>query len=258
APKYLLTLDHQGRWHADATLDDTQAAQHFIVKLPRGQQTEDRTLLRNEAAYMEVAREMGLRVGGQVVHRDGMLFIPRFDRLVGNGKVIRLHQESAASIAGVAGFNRRPSQFELLFAIRGVVSDPARETLEYLQRDVLNLAMRNTDNHARNTALQIIGSTVQLTPLFDFAPMYMDPEGISRAARWYDPQAGHEIGNWADVLTALALPRHEDHALRLALTAFGQRLEELPEIMRRCQVDDAIIDHLHYPMATQRAQLKEL
>jgi serine/threonine-protein kinase HipA len=86
--------------------------------------------------------------------------------------VHRLHQESAASLAGLTGFNDRPSQFTLLQALREVVTDKTGETIEFLKRDVLNLAMRNTDNHARNTAVQKVGAEVRLTPLFDFAPMY--------------------------------------------------------------------------------------
>ncbi|WP_375338497.1 hypothetical protein [Variovorax paradoxus] len=37
--------------------------------------------------------------------------------------------------------------------------------------------MRNTDNHARNTAVQRLpDGALQLTPIFDFAPMFLDPE----------------------------------------------------------------------------------
>jgi hypothetical protein len=52
--------------------------------------------------------------------------------------VHRLHQESAASLAGLTGFNDRPSQFTLLQALREVVTDKTGETIEFLKRDVLN------------------------------------------------------------------------------------------------------------------------
>ena len=258
APKYLLTRGHDGLWHGDAALPDHQAAAHFIVKLPRGKADMDRKVLRNEAAYMRTAARMGLRVEGVALHRNDMLFIPRFDRQVGNGGVIRLHQESAASLAGIAGFDARPSQFTLLRAIRSVVTDPLTETLEYLCRDVLNLAMRNTDNHARNTAVQRLGNTVRLTPLYDFAPMYLDPGGIARTARWHHPRDGRELTVWGEVIVALALPETETVRLRAALAQFGVDLERLPDIMRECSVDDDVIDHLQRGVDEQSRQLKDL
>jgi serine/threonine-protein kinase HipA len=65
-----------------------------------------------------------------------------------DGRVHRLHQESLASLCGLRGFGVSASQQTLLKGLRAVVSDPLCETIEFLRRDVLNLAMRNTDNHA--------------------------------------------------------------------------------------------------------------
>src|SRR5471030_1122710 len=55
APKYLLTTDRQGLWHADGALPDQDAAAHFIIKRPRGTTAADKKVLKNEAAYMRVA-----------------------------------------------------------------------------------------------------------------------------------------------------------------------------------------------------------
>jgi serine/threonine-protein kinase HipA len=258
APKYLLTRDLDGLWHADGALADERAAEHFIVKLPRGKDAVDKKLLRNEAAYMDVAKKMGIRTYGVLTHLGGMLFVPRFDRATAQGKVVRRHQESAAAVAGVVGFDARPGQFELLHALRHVVTDKTAETIEFLKRDVLNLAMRNTDNHARNTAVQTIGDEVRLTPLFDFAPMYMDPEGISRAARWYHPATGRELTQWQDVIEALQFDAAERKRVVEALAGFGAELGGLAEVMRAAGVDADIIDYLQKPIATQIRQLGEL
>ena len=258
APKYLLTRDKKGLWHADGALEDTDAAEHCIVKLPRGKTEIDKKVLRNEAAYMRVAQEMGLQVHGQLAHHNDMLFIPRFDRLVQQGRVLRHHQESAASIAGVVGFNARPSQFDLLRALRRVLSHPEAGTLEFLLRDVLNLAMCNTDNHARNTAVQVIGTEVRLTPLFDFAPMYLDPEAIARTARWYEPTTRIELENWHDVIRALALAPEEDLRMRKSMAAFGEKLRGLADCMHRCGVDDDVTTHLAAGIDEQSRQLREL
>jgi serine/threonine-protein kinase HipA len=258
APKFLLTQDRAGMWHADGALPDAEAANHVIVKLPRGKAEVDRKVLRNEAAYMRVAHEMGLRTEGEVTLHGDMLFIPRFDRSVTQGRVLRHHQESAASVAGVVGFDMRPSQFDVLHALRKVVTDPLAETLEFLKRDVLNLAMRNTDNHARNTAVQVRNGAVRLTPLFDFGPMYLDPEGIARASRWYHPHTGNELRHWRDVLAALDVSGADREALRDGLAAFADHVARLNACMRAAGVDDDIIAYLQPSIGNQLRQLEEL
>ncbi|NML33467.1 type II toxin-antitoxin system HipA family toxin [Paraburkholderia antibiotica] len=259
APKYLLTRDRAGLLHGDAVLPDANAVQHLIAKLPRGSSAADEKVLRNEAAYMRVAAELDVRTHPDLptLHGD-VLLIPRFDRIARDGKVIRLHQESVASILGLAGFDLRPSLFEVVAGIRKVVSDPAAETLEFIKRDVLNLAMRNTDNHARNTAVQLIEGRVQLTPLFDFAPMYLDPELIPRALRWYRPDTKAELTDWGDVLAALPIPDHERQMLAEALSRFAVQIERLPEIMAAQGVDHDIIEFLTQPIDTQVRQLQAL
>jgi serine/threonine-protein kinase HipA len=259
APKYLLTRDKKGLLHGDATLPDADATQHLIAKLPRGNSAADDKVLRNEAAYMRVAATLGIRTHADLptLHGD-ILLIPRFDRIASGGKVVRLHQESVASILGLPGFDRRPSLFEVVAGIRKVVTDPSVETLEFIKRDVLNLAMRNTDNHARNTAVQIVEGKVGLTPLFDFAPMYLDPELIPRALRWYRPDTRVELTDWADVLAALPVPDQERQTLALGLSRFAAQIERLADIMEAQGVDHDIIEFLTPHIDTQVRQLKAL
>lgn len=258
APKYLLTEADDGTWFPDAALPDERARRHFIVKRPRGPSAADRKVLRNEARYMEVARRCGIRsVDVPTLHED-MLFIPRFDRRAQDGRVLRFHQESAASIAGLGGFGIQADQFQLLAAIRKVVDQPLEETIEFILRDVLNLAMRNPDNHARNTAVHTVDGVTRITPLFDFAPMYLDPEGITRAARWYHPGTGKELRHWQDVLAHLALPAQEHEQLVEALVRFGEQLATLGDCMREVGVDGDIVDFVTPSIAAQGTQLLAL
>ena len=258
APKYLLTEADDGQWYPDAALADRRARGHYIVKRPRGTTEADRKVLRNEAPYMEVARQLGLRVFQVPKLHGDMLFIPRFDRQCEGGKVRRFHQESAASLAGLVGFGGLTDQFALLKSIRAVVDDPLRETVEFIFRDILNLAMRNTDNHARNTAVQTVGGLTQLTPLFDFAPMYLDPEGIARAARWYRPGSRAELKQWADILPHLGLSATEAGFLVDAMIGFGKKLRKLPEMMLAAGVDLDMVDFLMPSIKTQETQLTDL
>lgn len=262
APKFLLTKDVFGKWYADGQIDDARAAAHYIVKLPRGKEVEDLKVLKNEAAYLKTAHAMGVHATEGVEMLGNMLFVPRFDRAVKNGKVLRHHQESLASLVGLVGYDRRPGQFELLKALRRVVTDKTKNTLEFLKRDVLNLAMRNTDNHARNTAVQMIKGEVALTPLYDFAPMYLDPEGIARAARWYHPGGNNEMHQWEDILmvlkTAGEITSTEHGNLLVEMSKFGRELENLPGVMLTSGVDADIVNFLRPSIEKQRAQLTDL
>lgn len=255
APKYLLTLARNGRWYPDAALSDNEADVHYIVKRPRGTTLDDQKVLRNEARYMRVARRMGIRTHTMPQLHGDMLFVPRFDRRSRDGAVLRFHQESAASLAGLAGFGIQANQFDLLSAIRHVVDSPITETIEFIQRDVLNLAMRNTDNHARNTAVQTVDGVTSMTPLYDFAPMFMDPEGIVRAARWYHPDSRIEIQDWKDILSVIELSVHERSTLVDALVEFGEKLADLPELMQEEGVDADIIEFLQPSVSKQQSQL---
>jgi serine/threonine-protein kinase HipA len=257
APKFLLTKGRDFRWYADGALHDEKAEKHYLVKLPRGRDPSDIKILRNEAAYMRVAQAMGLFVEELPDLYEDMLFIPRFDRRVVNGRVERLHQESAASLIGQIGFDARSTQNEVLAALRKHVTDPKRNTLEFLKRDVLNLALGNTDNHARNTAVQIIDGHTQLTPLFDFAPMRLDKDGISRSLRWKTPE-NVEIRNWADVLSALPIDASELAEISIELADFAEQVHGLEDVMAKQGVDDDIITAMHYSILGQRDQLREL
>jgi len=258
APKYLLTEADDGKWYPDAALADARARRHYIVKRPRGPSEADRKVLRNEARYMAVAQRFGIRSFDLPVLHGDMLFIPRFDRRTRDGGVHRFHQESAASIAGLGGFGIQADQFKLLAAIRRVVDVPVEETIEFIRRDVLNLAMRNTDNHARNTALQTDDGVTRITPLFDFAPMYLDPEGITRASRWYHPETGKELQSWVDVVPHIDLPASERQQVVEALVQFGEQLAGLQDCMREVGVDEDVVDFVGPSIEKQRTQLLAL
>ncbi|MDD5056855.1 MAG: type II toxin-antitoxin system HipA family toxin [Sideroxydans sp.] len=241
APKFLLTQNHDGLWFADTLLADADAAAHWLVKRPRGRDESDIAILRNEAAYMQIAARCGLRVLGGCRFDNDMLFVRRFDRKVVDGKVLRLHQESLASVAGHQQFGIRANHFELVKAMLAQVDDAQTELVEYLKRDVLNLALRNTDNHARNTALQILpDGRVQLTPLFDFAPMFMDREMIARTCKWLDEE-GKEIRALDEIIDKLPLEDQVKEKLSNELRAFLPVVESLPTMMRGV-VDEGIIE----------------
>jgi serine/threonine-protein kinase HipA len=245
APKFLVVRDHELRWHPDGSLADDDVHDCWLVKFPRGKSEADRTVLRNEAPYLEVGRSFGLRVGAPLQFVDDALFIPRFDRLPGAGRLQRFGLESLMSAAGITEFGRRGDHGEFSRVISRFATDPATELIEYLRRDILNTALRNTDNHGRNTAfLKHVDGSVALSPLYDFAPMFLDPEGIPRSSRW-PGELELTIGRpeWEKIAVSLTdvVDRQEVCAV---LKRDAELVAGLPETMKRCGVEDSVINQI--------------
>lgn len=244
APKYLVVEDHKGMFHAEGALPDDMIKKFWLVKFPRGRRTEQRNqeVLRNEAPYLEVARRFGVRVGAPLVYEGGALFIPRFDREVIDGHVSRLGMHSLYAIARVPGYGASVRHETYCRAIVNTTCEPTREIREYILRDILNLALRNTDNHGRNTAVLRVGDQVALSPLFDFAPMFLDPEGIGRVSRWEDERPGSQP-EWATICEKLK-DVLDPTETREWLADLADQVSELPDTMQKCHVDDDIIQKL--------------
>jgi serine/threonine-protein kinase HipA len=198
-PKILMTRGKDGLLYLDHALPDADAAEHYIVKFGRGPNAALASILRHEAPFMSIAAHLGLRVHKPLELRERALFIPRFDREVTPVGVLRHAQESLAMMMGLPGFGVAPPHEDVVVRLAKTCTDPAAEVLEYLKRDVMNLAFGNKDNHARNTALQrFADGHIRLTPLFDFAPMYLHPDGIARRMRWQGKEGVHV--DWNGVL----------------------------------------------------------
>ena len=98
---------------------------------------------------------------------------------------MRLGQESLVSAIGVADFGHVGTHEAYIDVLRQYSANPFADIVEYLKRDIANLALGNPDNHGRNSALsKHQDGTIRLSPLFDFAPMRLAKEGIVRSTRW--------------------------------------------------------------------------
>ena len=256
APKLLLVRDHRGAWHAEGRLADENVQSHWLVKRPRGDRAADRQVLRNEAAYMRVADQLGLEVYAALEWEADNLFVPRFDRCVRDGDVERYGMESLYSAAGVAEYGARVSHEVLCDAIVAYCTEPEADLIEYIKRDVVNVVLGNKDNHGRNTALlRYETGVVKLAPLFDFTPMYLDPEGIARVCRWSGDAETAGEPEWGRVVELF--PGTQE-TLRAALRDFGHRLQQLPDIMRDSGVDDDIVEQRSRSIQTHSHQLLAL
>src|SRR3546814_15185887 len=92
---------------------------------------------------------------------------------------------------------------ELVDKLAEVATNPAEEVAECLCRDAFNRALRNPDNHLRNNSVQRLpDGTVQLTPLYDIGPMYMDPELITRTCHWRGEDQ-RVVDAWPEIIERL-------------------------------------------------------
>jgi serine/threonine-protein kinase HipA len=257
-PKILLTRAHDGLFYLDHTLYDEQADEHFIVKFGRGNDESLANILRLEAPYMRLAKGLGLNVYADLVLRGRALFIPRFDRKASDGRVARFGQESIASLCGVSGFRTVPSHNEVCRRLGEVVTDPTGTVIEYIKRDIANIVLGNKDNHARNTAIQRRhDGTVSLTPLFDFAPMWLHPDGIARRIRWQADDAG--APDWASVIDQACAAAKVDHTtVKTGVQMMAIPLASLFDEARALGIDEQFLQPLKKAEENIRSQLEKL
>ncbi|MEL4273929.1 type II toxin-antitoxin system HipA family toxin [Shewanella xiamenensis] len=216
APKLLLRCDDEQNIWIDSYQDEPQNRDlHYLVKYPRGARLPiDCDILRAEYHYYHELAEMGFEtiptanMRLEEGHSYPSLWLPRFDIYFNELGQQRYAMESVYSILGKgAGVTLDHEQ-----AIRALVDkitqshmvleqgyqfDVRAFVIEWVQRDLLNILFGNSDNHGRNTAFLRGDGWIRLAPIYDFAPMKADPEGIARTTKWEAPL---EIGGEYDFL----------------------------------------------------------
>lgn len=203
APKLVMVESQDGALYADAMLADALAQRHWLVKFARNKVTErDKNILRAEYHYYNAITQLGLNtvpVEGLVLEEaeKPSLWMPRFDRRVNAGRVERIPVESIYSVCGNSVPGSRMSHEHVLARLmhlwRANGQDAELEDLvfEYLRRDLLNRVLGNSDNHGRNTAIFRYQGKFELAPIYDLAPMVLDPEGVTRVTKWGPEHLGN-------------------------------------------------------------------
>ncbi|HEY4292687.1 type II toxin-antitoxin system HipA family toxin [Luteibacter sp.] len=257
-PKILLTEARDGLYYLDHALPDNDAVTHWLVKFSRGPNAALATILRLEMPYMELARHLGLDVHGPMKGGPRTLFIPRFDREVTEAGVVHHAQESLASVCGLAGFGLAPPHNTAVGRLARICTHGERDIAEYLRRDVANVALGNKDNHARNTAIQRrADGYIGLTPLFDFVPMMLHPDGIARRMRWKEDDDG--FPRWASVIRQTTEATGIDGGiLASALAEMIPSLRSLREYALDSGVDREVMDMQRAAIDGIVAQLEAL
>lgn len=174
-----------------------------------------------------------------IILRHGRLFVPRIDVRPIAGKLHRSGLETIASALGKTSFGERIYLEEFVLAIRQFSTSPLNDLVELFRRDILNVALGNTDNHSRNTAFLKGENSIRLSPLYDFAPMMVDPEWIARACRWQK----HEVGypEWRQLARLVFDTREENEVLQTEITRLMGLVPKLPGWLREASISELII-----------------
>ncbi|MFK8079432.1 MAG: type II toxin-antitoxin system HipA family toxin [Granulosicoccus sp.] len=216
APKLLLRCSSGGDVWIDTYQNSFQVAdKHYLVKFPRNQRGDDDCdILRAEFHFYKELTAMGVAtidVTDMKLHEGAQspsLWLPRFDVHWQDNSWQKYGMESVYSALNKpAGsyLNHFDVLTELCALLTG--SDPEFDTesfvCEWLKRDLLNIAFGNSDNHGRNTSFLKKNSGISLSPIYDFAPMKADPEGVVRTTIWGAPyEEGGEL-RWIQIAEKL-------------------------------------------------------
>jgi serine/threonine-protein kinase HipA len=104
---------------------------------------------------------------------------------------------------------------------------------------------------------RLVDGSIQLTPLFDFAPMYLDPELIVRGCVWRDA-SGKRQDSWIEVLETLDVDDVERGRIAAALLAFAPVVGDLERTAVDCGVEPAVIEQCKGTIEAQAGQLLAL
>ncbi|WP_228064852.1 HipA domain-containing protein [Muribacter muris] len=201
APKLLLRQTQHGKIWIDNLQHGNSNDDYYLVKFPRGKRSPiDCDILRAEFHYYNELAAMGFhtidthKMRLEEGERYPSLWLPRFDVQVDpQGNTERYAMESVYSLlekgagsmldheAVIRQINDKIKQSNLASI---TPFDTQTFVIEWLKRDLLNIAFGNSDNHGRNSAFLRNARQISLAPIFDFAPMKADPEGIPRSITW--------------------------------------------------------------------------
>lgn len=122
--------------------------------------------------------------------------------------------------------------------------------IEYLERDLLNVVLGNVDNHGRNTSVLKRDKKLSLAPIYDLAPMVLDPEGVIRTSRW---SKQNELGgefDWRGICEEVANTCEGISPIEITVELLWQELQqcaqglrEIPRLAEELGLADEVTKH---------------
>ncbi|CAL4869983.1 hypothetical protein MMA231_04281 (plasmid) [Asticcacaulis sp. MM231] len=179
--KMALTLLPDGRLAVPAT--DKKVPSTHILKVPA---RADQSDVDHEWAACVLMSQLGLDTSmPRRLNQSGVkgLLITRFDRWNADGFVRRLHQEDFAQALGLPrglkyerqGRDGRAFNAQAVEGLLNCTRNPAADKRLFMLATLVNLALGNNDNHAKNHALLYVAADVPvLAPFYDILPVRLN------------------------------------------------------------------------------------
>jgi serine/threonine-protein kinase HipA len=161
-----------------------------IVKLAHPADSVAADVVHTEVACLHLARAIGLTtIAAELMEfgRNLTIVVSRYDRVTGaDGAVRRIHQEDCAQALGISAGDpgrkfQHGRQLPSLARIADVLRNGGVEPDRLLMLTTFNLAIGNTDAHAKNISiLRHDNGRAELAPAYDVA-MHLHHRGADRA-----------------------------------------------------------------------------
>ena len=143
-------------------------------------------LLKNEFFCMKLAKNMRFDVPGvelKEVEGRPYLEITRYDRVMDNGIVRRIHQEDFCQALGFVSYRKYqagggPKLEDCLNIIKEFCASPLIDIMRFVEWIVFNYLIGNTDAHAKNISLLYVNNSIRLAPFYDLLSTEVYPEKI--------------------------------------------------------------------------------
>jgi serine/threonine-protein kinase HipA len=212
-----------------------------ILKLAHPTDSPVADVVHTEAASLALARTVGLTTVSAELARFGRqlaLVISRYDRVSGaDGPVRRIHQEDSAQALGISPADpgrkfQHGRQLPSLAKIAQVLRNGGAEPDRLLMLTTFNLAVGNTDAHAKNISiLRHPEGRAELAPAYDTA-MHLHHQGGDRtfAMDVNGKRAMDEIGADDLIAEASTWPLSARRAIQLVADTLGRLSDALDSI----------------------------
>lgn len=258
APKLLLMLEDDKVFIDGDFAGKPLTATPYLTKFARNRRTaRDNNILKAEGVFYQALTEILEGTSVKTIKVDELkiledeqtgqvsLWLPRFDIRFENGIATRIGLESIYSI-----LDAEPGSYQDHFYVLDTVWRRLKSATQmtqnefikqYVARDFLNLIFGNSDNHGRNISFLKFDGDICFAPIYDFAPMKADEEGITRLFKWgRDCEVGGQVNflNVAEHLSDFCEPSE----LISFLNQLAEKLTNLYERLKRLNCPDEILN----------------
>lgn len=208
-------------------LGDEKTLHSYLIKFPYTDSQNSTLLAVTEKAYYDYLRTLPLISGEEILIHANILFIKRFDRIrlsVKRNALSYWGLESFYSAHGITGHGKPLFHENNLKLIKTISSAANADIIEYLQRDLLNKMLANSDNHGRNTSFLKTNLGIRLSPVYDLTAMrFFTGDIIVELTRWNEARV--RLADQIAWITAnLGVPAEE---IMSALRRFAASLNDI-------------------------------